>query len=450
MNFIDYDKLKNVPEGFQWDRDLKILYNLLENSNENIFITGNAGSGKSSLLKIFLKNTRKNFVVVAPTGVAAVNAGGTTIHSFFKLPPRVLVPEDVQNSPPIKNADKLDIVIVDEISMVRADIFDAIDLTLRKTGRYPTLPFGGAKMVIVGDLYQIPPIVTSDDKAAYSYYYKTPFFFSSRAFKEGDFRHVELTKIYRQKDQQFIDILNRIRIGKAEDADLRVLNETKYKVRGKDDKFVTLTATKKASQEINYSKLLELPGEVFQYNAHTTGIFKKENCPADDILLLKEGAQIMMCRNDSVDGRWVNGTLGKVVYLDQDKIKVELKNLKNGKLEIHTLDTVVWENVRYEWNGKTEKHEPITIGTLEQFPVKLAWSQTVHRCQGQTVEAADIDMGAGAFASGQTYVALSRCTSLDGIRLKRDIKHSDIIVDPKIRNFFLYLENKKLQEQTLE
>ncbi|PIP19624.1 MAG: AAA family ATPase [Candidatus Omnitrophica bacterium CG23_combo_of_CG06-09_8_20_14_all_41_10] len=411
-------------------------FNLIENTNDNIFITGKAGTGKSTLLKYFKENTAKNAAVLAPTGVAAINVGGQTIHSFFRFPPRLIRKGNIRRRRNSEIIQKLDTVIVDEVSMVRADLMDGIDYALRINRDEMKLPFGGVQMVFFGDLFQLPPVVEKEAQSILGRFYDSPYFFKAKVFNKLKLRYVELNKNYRQSDTQFIDLLNKIRNKTQVDDDLDLLNQRVRKINpGDSNQCVILTATNNRANTINEEKLAELSDKEYKYEAAITGNFKESAYPTEYCLRLKKGAQIILIRND-LDKRWVNGTIANIAALSPGTIKVSI----NGG--IYEVSKSKWEKIEYKYNRAEDKIEEKTVGTFEQYPIKLAWAITIHKSQGQTFDNIVVDLGAGAFTHGQVYVGLSRCTTLGGIILKRPVIASDIIFDERVyefRNRFLNL-----------
>ena len=407
----------------------------MEKTKENIFITGKAGTGKSTLLKLFKKTTRKQLVVLAPTGIAALNVGGQTIHSFFGFPPKPLHPQELKKRRNHKLYKKLDVVIIDEISMVRADLLDNIDVFLRKN-REIAQPFGGCQMIFFGDLFQLPPVVANQIEAnLFEGYYETPFFFSAYCFQTGfEMEFFELNKVYRQEGRHFLRLLEAVRTNRVDYEDLEDLNERYDPDFNPPFYYITLSPRNALVDRINKQKLDQIEEELFFYNAEVKGNFDNRRYPTEEILQLKVGAQVMFVKNDS-ERAFVNGTLGKVVELSKNKIKVEIKI--NGKPSILDVGKAEWEVLKYRESAiDTNKIETETVGVFKQFPLKLAWAITIHKSQGKTFDRVIIDMGRGAFAPGQTYVALSRCRSLEGIVLKQRITHHDIMTNERVVQFY--------------
>jgi len=405
---------------------------LMEESEKNIFITGRAGTGKSTLLDYFRSITGKEIVVLAPTGVAAVNISGQTIHSFFGFRPDVTV-EKVKKeakrraSPVYKN---IDAIVIDEISMVRADLLDCVDAFLRINGKAPGFPFGGTQMIFIGDLYQIPPVVTGHDRKIFKEHYESEYFFDARVFGEIEIEYLELEKIYRQTDETFIELLNKIRNKTACDEDIESINR---RVIGSEDELpedvIYLTTTNAMAEERNETELARLPGKPHIFKAEVSGEVDEKYFPADKVLRIKKEAQVMLLNNDP-GGRWINGTIGTVGKIKDDYLEVRLQD--GGVEEVTPFK---WQIGRFFWNEETRSVESEIIGSFKQYPVKLAWSITIHKSQGKTFDNIAIDLGRGAFASGQLYVALSRSRSLQGIFLKRKVKKSDIWTDWRVTKF---------------
>jgi ATP-dependent DNA helicase PIF1 len=399
-------------------------------SGTNLFITGNAGSGKSTVLRNFLLQTERKCVVLAPTGVAAMNVGGGTIHSFFKFGFGFLghvAPKRLRTAAGIK---QLDTIIIDEISMVRADILDQIDKTLQlNTGK--RLPFGGIQIIMFGDLLQLPPVVRYDEDQMFRDTYGGSYFFHAPGFKRAGFETITLSKIFRQNDEVFIDILNGIRHKVITPAQMSLLNEQVDPVFPTTSSgYIVLTARNQEADDLNHRNLINLVGESRMYRGTVGGEFKENDTPAPIQLQLKVGAKVMFVKNDmSEEKRYVNGTIGTIVIMNAGIISVEV----DGALV--TVKPETWEQQRYQYDEDNNEWESIVVGTFNQFPLKLAWAITIHKSQGKTFDKVYLDLGARAFAHGQTYVALSRCTTLQGLLLKRPLKFNDIIVDPEVQAF---------------
>ncbi|MCA9375180.1 AAA family ATPase [Candidatus Dojkabacteria bacterium] len=406
---------------------------LLDSDLPAVMITGKAGSGKSTLLKYFRENTDKNLAIVAPTGVAALNVQGETIHSFFRFKPNTYL-EDIKAVRDRSLYKELHTLVVDEVSMLRVDLLDAIDRFLRINRGKKDIPFGGVRMVFFGDLYQLPPVVTREDKETVLNGYRSPYFFENEGINQLGMKVFTLEKVFRQEEGEFLSALNRVRTGKFSDDDLDLLNQRVESNFDPDysEGVVYLTVTNAIAQEINEYKLNELITEEVEFNAEVTGEFNTSACPAEEKLLLKAGAQVMFLSNDP-EKKWVNGSIGRVldVYQNGEENIVSVA-LSSG--EIVEVASYTWENYKYVVNqdGKVSADK---IGTFRQLPLKLAWAVTIHKSQGKTFEKVYIDLGNRAFAHGQVYVALSRCPTLAGIQLKRPIRSTDIIVDSAVRNW---------------
>ncbi|MDR3425199.1 MAG: AAA family ATPase [Alphaproteobacteria bacterium] len=420
------------------NRQFENALRLMEEENRSLFITGKAGTGKSTLLEHFCRHTDKKPVVLAPTGVAALNVKGQTIHSFFNFYVDVTPQKIRDRKTKPRNAKlykKLKTIIIDEVSMVRADLLDCIDVFLRMYGPHAMQPFGGVQMIFIGDLYQLPPVVTSQEREIFSTWYKTPFFFSAQAMQDFPLELIELEKVYRQKDQKFVDLLNKIRNNSVDDADINLLN-SRYAKTGalaKDGFAINLTTTNQRADEINETHLAALKGKAHRAKAEIKGDFTKEYFPTATDLQFKIGAQIMMLNNDS-DKRWVNGSIGVIEALkkdedDEEYLVVRLQD-KSGTVEVYPF---TWEVFRFGVEGDMIVSEP--VGTFTQFPFRLAWAITIHKSQGKTFDHVAIDIGRGTFVAGQMYVALSRCTSFEGIVLKTQIGKQNIRTDFRIFDF---------------
>ncbi|MBP7795669.1 MAG: AAA family ATPase [Elusimicrobiales bacterium] len=409
-------------------------FDIMEYSYDNLFLTGRAGTGKSTLLSYFKEKTSKKIVVLAPTGVAALNVGGQTIHSFFRFKPDITEDKIEKLSERVVNIyRKLDTIVIDEISMVRADLLDYIDIFLRRN-LDKNRPFAGIQMIFIGDLYQLPPVVKKNEKEIFNERYKSHYFFDADVFKKLAFRFVELEKVYRQSDEDFIHILNKIRNNTITDDDLRILNK-RTKERPSDEKYmVYLTPLNRAAKEINEKKLTELSDEIQIFKAIINGNFKETDFPTDEELKLARGAQVMLLNNDS-SGRWVNGTIGIIIDFDIGDDGEEVVVIEKEDGDIVYVKPHKWEMFKYTYDEKKKKIGTETTGSFTQFPLRLAWAITIHKSQGKTFEKVLIDISSGIFAHGQTYVALSRCKSLEGIYLKSPLKKQHIIMDRRIINF---------------
>lgn len=438
------------PDSSSLDLNAQFLHALqiMEETDKNVFITGRAGTGKSTLLQHFRNTTKKNIAVLAPTGVAAVNAKGQTIHSFFGFKPDV-TPDLVKRMRPTEKViyKKLDAIVIDEVSMVRADLMDCIDGFLRIYGKSKTRPFGGLQMIFIGDLYQLPPVVTSRDEAIFKSLYKSPYFFDSMVFCNGfDMQFIELEKVYRQRDDRFLNILNAIRNNSVTDEDLAVIN-TRYIPDFHDDKgfYIYLTTTNDIAASINTKRLADLKGKEYTYQGMIEGDFNINDLPTGLEITIKVGAQVMLLNNDSM-GRWINGSIGKVAGIEKtqgepDAIRVQLQN---G--EIVDVMPYTWGMYEFYYDKKAQAVISNVVGTFTQYPLKLAWAVTIHKGQGLTFDKLIIDIGRGTFSHGQLYVALSRCTSLEGIVLKRPIAKKHIFMDQRVVDFVTKYQYKQAQK----
>lgn len=407
----------------------------IEHTKEHYFITGRAGTGKSTLLSLFCKTTKKRAVVLAPTGIAALNVGGQTIHSFFRFPPKMINAKDIKKLRNHYLYKNLDVLIIDEISMVRADMLDNIDLFLRVNRGIDT-PFGGVQLVAFGDLFQLPPVVsTGFEKQYFNTIYTSPYFFSAKIIENGvDLKMIELQKVYRQTEKFFIKLLDRIRLRTFDEDDIMMINEQVNGEQQEDDLFITLCTINATANAVNQKKLTELNSYSHFFQATISGNFKANVFPTAEVLELKEGAQVMFVKNDP-NKRFVNGTIGKIIKIESGIIRVLTKN--DGKDTIINVEKMDWEIIRYNVDEKNiDRFKTETVGTFTQFPLKLAWAITIHKSQGKTFDQIKIDLGKGAFEYGQTYVALSRCRTLGGIVLQKPISPNDILADPRIVDFY--------------
>lgn len=434
------------------NKDFKKVLDLLENTGKNIFITGKAGTGKSTLLRYFLDGAKKHAVVLAPTGVAAINVQGQTIHSFFHFGIDI-TPQKAAKMPVSKESlrllyKSLDLIIIDEVSMVRADLLDCVDKFLRKHGPDKALPFGGVQMAFFGDLYQLPPVVSGADREIFKSHYESPYFFSSFALKNCGLEMIELEKIYRQKDDYFIEILNAIRNNSVAEQELDWLNRRVDFGFEPDRKefYITLTSTNAQADEANARELAKLKERESVYHGLIQGNFDLKNLPTKEDLALKPGAQIMLLNNDSA-GRWHNGSIGIIKKIkkpaggEADEIRVLLND---GSLVNVSPNT--WEMYNYYYDKTSKQIESEPVGSFSQYPIRLAWAVTIHKSQGKTFERVIIDVGRGTFAQGQMYVALSRCTSLEGIILRKPVQLNHIYVDWRIVKFITGFQYKKSEQ----
>lgn len=427
--------MKNDLQPIQLNGDFKAALDILEKTSTNVFITGRAGTGKSTLLQLFRNTTRKKCVVLAPTGIAALNVQGTTIHSFFRFPGKPLQRSEVKKVRYNKIYKKLDVVIIDEISMVRADMIDNIDAFLRLNGNHPGLPFGGVQMVFFGDLFQLPPVVSSNaERQLFQTFYDSAYFFSAKVFKNGfEMDMLELFQTYRQNSRHFIRLLDAVRLNHADYDDLDDLNERHFPEFQSEDFYITLSPRNATVDSINNRELKKLNTYERTYAAKVTGTFNERRFPTEPLLQLKMDAQVMFVKNDP-DQKFVNGTIGKIVELEPDEVKVAIEN-SDGTQRIIKVEQLEWEIMKYKINDKDEIETEVT-GSFKQYPLRLAWAVTIHKSQGKTFDKIIIDMGKGAFESGQTYVALSRCRTLEGIVLKNKITPRDVMTDERIVQFY--------------
>lgn len=422
-----------------FNNNFKRAFEAIEYTNECLFITGKAGTGKSTLLRHFVKNTKKQCVVLAPTGIAAINVSGATVHSFFRFPFRPLVDKDdeiskfAKSSSKFKIIHKLETLIIDEVSMLRADLIDAIDYSLRINGGNMSLPFGGKQVVFFGDLFQLEPVVQNNEVERYLFteYYRSHYFFDAKVFMHLHMHCIELRKVYRQTDPDFIKLLDSIRLKNADEHDLRQLNVRVQKnfEPAEDELYVNLCTRNNTAAGINEYELRKLNGAEYIYKGIIDDEFSLKQLPTEQILILKEGAQIIFIKNNQ-EGKWVNGTIAKIKQLLPDKIEVQLEN---GTVEEVKMET--WENKLYRWDADNRRIKSETIGTFKQYPIKLAWAITIHKSQGLTFEKMIVELGGGTFAHGQLYVALSRCRSLEGMILREPIQYKDMIIDDRVIDF---------------
>lgn len=423
------DLNKNI---LRLDDQFNATMNELESSSDHYFITGRAGTGKSTLLRLWKRSSRKKMVVLAPTGIAALHVGGQTIHSFFRFPPRMMSPGDFKKLKNRKLINSLDAIIIDEISMVRADMLDNIDRALR-INRGNDEPFGGVQMVFFGDLFQLPPIVSEHAEREYlDYHYDSPYFFSAHVSQQNtEICGIELTKIYRQEEQHFLRLLEEIRYNNADWDTLEAINERYQPDQPPLRHGVTICTRRYLARSINLKRLNELTGIPHIFKAKVTGNFSRSTSPAPPELMLKEGAQVMFVRNDPLK-RYVNGTLGEIISISKNSILVKVIDAKGSTVEVEKNS---WDHIKYTINEEGKINTEVT-GTFEQYPLNLAWAMTIHKSQGMTFDQVIIDMGSGAFDFGQTYVALSRCTHLEGVHLKRPLKPDDIQTDDRIVQYY--------------
>lgn len=422
-----------------------LAWNIIEKTNANLFLTGKAGTGKTTFLKQLKKLSPKRMIVLAPTGIAAINAGGMTIHSFFQLPFSPYVPGTTFGSGEQKRYQfsklkrniirSIDLLVIDEISMVRSDLLDAVDSVLRQYRKRHDLPFGGVQLLMIGDLQQLAPVVTPQEEHLLGQHYDTPFFFSSNALKQVGYLTIELKKVYRQQDEQFISLLNQIRENKASEATLQALNQRYIPnfVPPKEGNYIRLTTHNAPAQYINEQQLAALPAQSFSFTADIEGDFPETSYPADFKLTLKPGAQVMFIKNDP-QHRFYNGMIGEVIGVrtDEDGSKITVRSKDSG--EEFDLEKMEWTNAKYTLNEKTKEIEETVEGKFMQYPLRLAWAITIHKSQGLTFEHAIID-ASHSFTHGQTYVALSRCKTLEGMVLSQPLSRGAIISSQTVDAF---------------
>jgi hypothetical protein len=450
----------------------ELAVQFVNQTSRSIFLTGKAGTGKTTFLKFIRENTFKKMAVTAPTGVAAINAGGTTLHSFFQLPfgPYLPTPQPYFSTPSTNNSacsdpqslfrnirfnsakrellQELELLIIDEISMVRADTLDAIDTVLRHFRGQPLLPFGGLQLLYIGDLFQLPPVVTGGEWELLQQHYASPFFFDAKVIAQSPPACLELQKIYRQNEARFIRLLNSIRNNRPTEEDLATLADYYQPefVARETDHYITLTSHNAKADQINRRELDQLPGRVHTYNASVTGEFSDKAYPAEQTLTLKEGAQVMMIRNDKGETRrYYNGKIGTIQRLAGDRITIQFPD-EPGEL---ILEKETWKNIRYNYDKDKDRVDEEELGSFSQYPIRLAWAITIHKSQGLTFKKAVIDAG-DSFAPGQVYVALSRLTSMDGLVLRSRITPWSIRTDPRVAGFMENNPSNQIVEQQLE
>lgn len=441
---IDLPKLYNLPinlpEGYENDPLIMNLFSELETSGKNFFITGKAGTGKSTFIHYFCSKSKKKIVKTAFTGIAAINISGETIHSFLYFPLKPLLSDDDEiitfreGTYKKKLMEQFNTLIIDEVSMLRSDILQAIDSSLRRnTGNFNS-PFGGKQVILVGDVFQLPPVVENDPELRefFSEEYASEYFFDAPVYKANPFNIINLTTVHRQgSDKEFVELLDEVRACCLSEASLKKLNERCDPLYNPDSKefIIHLTATNAQARALNMEELNKLPTIIHHFFAEIELDFPEDKFPTDPILKIKKHAQVMFIKNDK-EKRWINGTIAKVEFVSDDSIEVRLQDGSSHKVEKE-----IWENRQYTWNRKERKITSKVIGTFKHFPLKLAWAITIHKCQGLTLDKAIIDLGRGAFSSGQVYTALSRCRTFEGIILKKRLRPEDLILNFRVIEF---------------
>ncbi len=425
-----------VPETLDLNPEFLHALEVMEEPGAHCLITGRAGTGKSTLLEYFRSQTKIKVAVLAPTGVAAVNIRGQTIHSFFRFRTDITVETAAKTANRLRKQGKteiyeqLDAILIDEISMVRADLLDCADTFLRTARRKKNVPFGGIKMIFIGDLYQLPPVVRSTERKIFADHYPGVYFFDAHVFPQMSLTRVELEKVYRQKDAEFVRLLNAVRNNSLTDNDAALFNrQFKPDFDPKNSLYVTLTAINDQARQINTEKLASLKTKTVRYHGEVTGQFEQGTLPTDETLLLKEGAQVMLLNNDPL-GRWVNGTMAVITRLKTAKIVVRLET--GGE---EAIDPFTWNLFHYDYDSKKKTLVTENVGSFTQYPIRLAWAVTIHKSQGKTFDRVIIDVGRGTFATGQMYVALSRCRTLEGMILKTKLLRRHVLVDYRIMKF---------------
>ena len=434
---------------------------IIQFTRRSLFLTGKAGTGKSTFMRHIAATIKKKHIILAPTGIAAINAGGSTLHSFFKLPFHPLLPNDKRystrnirdtlkyNGEKNKLLREVELIIIDEISMVRADIIDFIDKVLRIYNRNMREPFGGKQLLLVGDIYQLEPVIKEEERQLLRPFYPSNFFFDAQVFREMQLIAVELKKVYRQRDAQFIALLDHIRTSHVSDSDLRLLNaQVNAEIGTETGRLsITLSGRRDTVDYINEKQLNTLPDQPTIFYGHIEGEFPESSLPTPMELEVKTGAQVLFIKNDK-ERRWVNGTLGTIIGFGDEEDGIIYVRTEDGR--DFDVQREIWSNVRYTFNEKEQKIEEEEIGSYQQFPLRLAWAITVHKSQGLTFNNVKIDFTGGVFAGGQTYVALSRCTSLQGISLQEPIRRENIFVRTEVTNFARNYNNLNIINTALQ
>ena len=434
---------------------------IIQFTRRSLFLTGKAGTGKSTFMRHIAATIKKKHIILAPTGIAAINAGGSTLHSFFKLPFHPLLPNDKRysnrnirdtlkyNGEKNKLLREVELIIIDEISMVRADIIDFIDKVLRIYNRNMREPFGGKQLLLVGDIYQLEPVIKEEERQLLRPFYPSNFFFDAQVFREMQLIAVELKKVYRQRDTQFIALLDHIRTSHVSDSDLRLLNaQVNAEIGTEAGRLsITLSGRRDTVDYINEKQLNTLPDQPTIFYGHIEGEFPESSLPTPMELEVKTGAQVLFIKNDK-ERRWVNGTLGTIIGFGDEEDGIIYVRTEDGR--DFDVQREIWSNVRYTFNEKEQKIEEEEIGSYQQFPLRLAWAITVHKSQGLTFNNVKIDFTGGVFAGGQTYVALSRCTSLQGISLQEPIRRENIFVRTEVTNFARNYNNLNIINTALQ
>ena len=434
---------------------------IIQFTRRSLFLTGKAGTGKSTFMRHIAATIKKKHIILAPTGIAAINAGGSTLHSFFKLPFHPLLPNDKRysnrnirdtlkyNGEKTKLLREVELIIIDEISMVRADIIDFIDKVLRIYNRNMREPFGGKQLLLVGDIYQLEPVIKEEERQLLRPFYPSNFFFDAQVFREMQLIAVELKKVYRQRDAQFITLLDHIRTSNVSDSDLRLLNaQVNAEIGAEAGRLsITLSGRRDTVDYINEKQLNTLPDQPTIFYGHIEGEFPESSLPTPMELEVKTGAQVLFIKNDK-ERRWVNGTLGTIIGFGDEEDGIIYVRTEDGR--DFDVQREIWSNVRYTFNEKEQKIEEEEIGSYQQFPLRLAWAITVHKSQGLTFNNVKIDFTGGVFAGGQTYVALSRCTSLQGISLQEPIRRENIFVRTEVTNFARNYNNLNIINTALQ